>query len=250
MRSERDQDRERLEQEIRGEPYTSLLRQLQQANAFLRRFGNWADIIAFMRNGTSRDPLKDEILRPIFQAHAEDEDARWRTILLVIFWPGLESTYYRKRAWDDNESERWSNVTWAFLQVICRIDVSKRPDRLVQKVINDTIHAVHDEYRREWDRTNCEIPTDPDLLEALAGAAEDAGMVEVLISEEREFQIHRLREHMEVGCITETDLALIVGTRVYGRPLRECAEEADLSYEAAKKRRHRAEAAIRSFGQS
>jgi len=56
MRSDRDQDRERLEQEVGGETYTVLLRQLHRTHPSLRRFGTWMDVIALMRAGSSEDP--------------------------------------------------------------------------------------------------------------------------------------------------------------------------------------------------
>ena len=76
-----------------------------------------------MRSGTSKDPRKDEVLRPILPAHAEDEDPRWRTILLAIFWPGLESIHFRKTRLGSDPDERWQTIVWTFLQVFCRIDV-------------------------------------------------------------------------------------------------------------------------------
>ena len=86
----RDRDREWLKRELQTCEYRDLLRNLQRAEPFLRQFGTWADVIAFMRTGTSTDPRKDEVLRPIFRAHGEDQDPRWRTILLAVFWPLLE----------------------------------------------------------------------------------------------------------------------------------------------------------------
>jgi len=246
-RVSRSHDYHSLERELQNEEYQSLLGWLQRTQPFLRRFATWADVVAFMRKGTSRDPLKDEILRPIFQAHGEDRNHRWRTILLVIFWPALEAIHYRRRTWDRDCDARWSNVTWAFLKVVCRIDVAKRPDRLVQKVVNDTIHVLHDGYRRQWDRSNREVATDPDELEKLAGGTEGIDFDAMDAPEAREAEVRRLRSHMEAGRISEADFHLIVGTRVYGRLVREYAGEAGISFEAAKKRRQRAEAAIRRY---
>jgi hypothetical protein len=48
MRSENSSDREKLEREIKGETYTSLLRKLQQSDTFLERFGTWTHVVAFM----------------------------------------------------------------------------------------------------------------------------------------------------------------------------------------------------------
>ena len=87
----RDRDRARLERQLETEEYQELLADLQQREPFLRRFTTWADVLAFMRQGTSQDPSKDEVLRPILAAHGEDGDHRWRVILLALFWPGLGS---------------------------------------------------------------------------------------------------------------------------------------------------------------
>ena len=241
----RERDRERLEREIETGEYLKLLRDLQRGSPFFRRFPAWSEVIAFMRKGTSVDPLKDEVLRPIFAAHTKDEDSRWRTILLVIFWPGLESLHFQKRHWDADQDELWHNVVWTFLQVLCRIDISQRPFRLVQKVVNDTAHRLHDEYRRIWDRTNREVAVDPGEMEEFSRAADGIDTTGIELREAQEIEIRRLQEHLDSGLITEKDYLLLVGTNVYGKPVIDCAREMGLSYAAARKRRSRAEAAIR-----
>lgn len=200
-----------------------------------------------MREGTSRDPRKDEVLRPIFAAHAADSDPRWRTILLVIFWPGLESIHWKKHFWDRDPEELWHNIAWTFLEVLCRVDVKLRPHRLVQKVINDTAHHLHDEYRCIWDGANGEFTVEPEVLEALAGGVEWNPTAGIELREAQELEICRLREHLEAGRITEADYLLLVGTRVYGTPVVDYAREKGLAYQAVKKRRQRIEAAIRGF---
>ena len=246
-RPRKDRERECLEQEIKSDEYRTLLGRLQREVPFLRRFSAWRDVVAFMREGTSRDPRKDEVLRPILAAHAADRDPRWRAILLVIFWPGLKSMCLRQRRLDPEPGELWANAVWRFLQVVCDLDLERRPDRLVQKLVNDTIWRLRGEYRRARERAAVEIPTDPRLLVDLAGGVEDAGLVGVDLHDEQAGQVARLRKHLEAGRISEADFHLLVGTRVYGNLLRECAEEVGLSYEAAKKRRQRAEAALRPF---
>lgn len=246
MRSERN-DLERLEQELQGSAYQALLRKLQRKHLFFRRFRAWADVIAFMRNGTSTDPRKDEILRPIFEAHAEGDGPRWRAILLTVFWPGLSSIHFQKRNWDADPHERWQNVVWTFLQVVCRIDLAKRADRLVQKIFNDTVHRLHDEYRRTWNRTNREFTAEPEEIDALVGGVEGIDFAGIELREKQEIEIERLREHLDAGRITEADFLLLVGTRVYGKSVADYAREAGLDYQVAKKRRQRAEAVIRRF---
>ena len=246
MRSERN-GRNRLEAELQGSAYQSLLQTLRCAHPFFRQFRTWADVIAFMRSGTSRDPGKDEVLRPIFQAHGEDQDPRWRAALLAIFWPSLESICRRKRHWDTDQDELWQNLTWTFLQVLCRMDAKRRPDRLVQKVINDTIHHLYDEYRRIWNRTDREVTADLVELEALAGGVEDINFAAFELRDAQEKEVRHLRAHLLAGRIKEADFFLLVGTRIYGRSVADYARESGLDYQTAKKRRQRAEVAIRRF---
>lgn len=243
----RDRERTRLEQEIQTEDYQHLLEKLQRNEPFLRQFRTWADVITFMRSGTSTDPRKDDILRPIFEAYAWDEDARWRMILLVIFWPGLTSIHFQKCSWDADPHERWQNVAWTFLQVVSRVDVTRRPNRLVQKVFNDTVHYLHQEYRRLWNRANHELPTDPKLVEALAGGVEGVDLPGIELRQAQEIEIQRLRGHMEAGRLSEADFLLLVGTRVYETSVADYARAMSLDYQVAKKRRQRAEAAIGRF---
>ena len=231
--------------DLRSEKYRTLLGELQQTEPFLQQFPNWDGVIRFMRKGTSHDPAKDTVLQAIFRAHAGTQDHRLRTALLAIFWPGLESIYHRKRSWDTDADSRWSNVIWTFLQVICRIDLLKRSNRLVQKVINDTIHGLYSEYKRDWDRASVETLMDPDQLADVAGATEAPEFSDIELRDEQESQAADLRRHVESGHITEGGFHVLVGTRVYGKLLRECAEELGLSVDAVKQRRLRAEAAIR-----
>jgi hypothetical protein len=231
--------------ELQQDDYQELLTGLKQTWRFLGRFGTWANVVAFMRAGTSDDPQKDKVLRPILRAHQQDGDHRWRTILLVIFWPGLRSLFWQKAHWDPNHRERWGRVVWTFLEVVCRLDPRRRSRRLVQKLINDTVHHLHRAYRRDWDETEFAPPMDPDLLEALAGGVEHVDFAIIDERDAQEAEIKRLRAHVDAGRISEADFLLLVGTRVYGQPLADYVREHGLNYEAAKKRRLRAEAAIR-----
>jgi len=106
----RDKDREQLELELASEGYRMLLHRLQEDSVLLRSFRTWEDTIAFMRTGVSACPAKDDILRPICQSHSEDHDPRWRTILLLIFWPSLKSLCMQKRMLDREYGELWASV--------------------------------------------------------------------------------------------------------------------------------------------
>jgi hypothetical protein len=246
MRSDKDRDRERLEQEVATAAYTSLLGDLQKTSTFLRTFKDWSGVIAFMRRGTSRDPAKDAVLLPILEAHAADRDPRWRTILLVVFWPGLESIWRRRRHWDSDPEARWANVTWVFLRAVCRLDPSRRSTRLVKRIINDVFHRLYDEYHQAWDYSVRQIATDPDLLAEMHRAG-DGWNAAAELRDEQAARIKHLQTHRDAGRLSEADFLLLVGIHVYGRSLGECAHEAGLNYETAKKRHQRAMKAIGGF---
>ena len=242
-----DRDRAQIESEIQHREYLELLRDLQKREPSLRRFTAWGDILAFMRGGTSQDAGKDEVLHQILAAHAADQDHRWRTVLLVLFWPGLRSIHAKKRRWDlDDPDELWQRIYWAFHQSVCRIDIARRRDHLVQRLYNATIHRLHDDYRRDWIHTERETATDPDEIADLAGvvAGIDFDRLDLRLAHEKE--INRLQAHRDAERITEPDFLLLVGTRLYGQSLSEYAHGAGLTTEAAKKRRQRAEASIAS----
>ena len=240
----KDKAREQLEQELQNTEYQSLLQQLQQEYPFYRNFANWSDVLSFMRKGTSDDPLKDEVLRPILAAHAGDNDHHWRTVLLVIFWPGLKSLCIRRRKWGLRCQELWSLDVWAFLEAVCTLDLTQRSYRLAQRLINDTTWRLSLEYRKERRQATFEITTDPEELVPLAGYAEDSGFKELDYRQEQEALIKQFSEYLQTGLISDIDFGLLVGTFVYGKCIRECAEEAGISFQLAKKRRQRAVAAI------
>jgi len=241
----RDREYRRLQREIEGEEYAALLQRLQCREPVLRRFSSWSDFIAFMREGESDGPLKEEALLAILEAHAADRDPRWRAILLAVFWPGLDSIFNRKKRWDADADERWQNVQWAFLQTVCRLDVRRRTDRLVQRLVSGTIHRLHDEYRRVWRLNGRETATDPEQLEELLDGGEELDFDAMDLRAKQEAEIKRLREHADAGRISEADFLLLVGTRVYGKTAAQYARETGISCDLARKRRLRAEAAIR-----
>lgn len=242
-----DRDYACLERELDSTEYRGFLTHLQRGVPFLRQFRMWRDVIAFMRAGTSKDVSKDVVLRPILAAHAEDQHYRWRTILLVIFWPGLMSIHHRRRSWDmDDPDERWQRIFWAFHESICRINLKKRPARLAQWIYNTTVHRLYEGYEREWKHAERERSTDPEIIQDSAGASDGIDLDGIELRDEFRRQVGRLQQHCQAGRITEADFYLIIGTRIYGQPVSEYARQVGLNPDTARKRRMRAEAAIRS----
>lgn len=243
-RTSRERDRKELEGELKSKPFEELLSRLKEKARYFRRFGTWADVVACLHGRTSKHPENDEILRPIFQAHAEDGDARWWHILTVVFWPGLLSLHWRLREREPDADDRWQDIHCAFLETLSRINLEKRSYRLVQKVFNDTLHRLLKEYSRREERMGREYATDPDKVNELLGANDHVGFEEVEWLDEQEAKLIRLRHHLDMGTISEEDYELLVATRIDGKLVKEYARDVGLNFQAAKKRRQRAEKAI------
>ena len=207
----RQSDRQRLERLLATDDYQAVLNRLREEAPALSAFHTWADVVAFMQ-AEPQDPRKNDVLRALFHAHTQSTDPRFRTILLVLFWTGLLSIHHQKRSWDADPDELWQNITWTFLQVLCRIDLTKRPSRLAQKVYNDTIHHLHDTYRHSWTRAQQETPAEPDRIIELAGAVSGID-ADIEQRQEHEKELAQLREHVVAGRLTEADYLLVVGTR-------------------------------------
>jgi hypothetical protein len=240
----RDADRRGLEHEIRKHAYQELLQQLQQRDQRFRGFADWRELVGFMQNGQLRDLSKDTILLPIIQAHVVDRDARWRTILLAIFWRALESILRKKRHWDNDPDQLWGNTYWSFMQAICRLDPAQRPSRLAQKLSNDTIHRLHRLYRRNWDHARRQISTDSDDMATKYATKTERSAAAIELGEEQELRITQFQAYRRSGQIDDVEFLLLVGKHVYGHSIATDAGAAGLTYEAAKKRQQRAIKAI------
>jgi len=241
----RRQELEHLERELKTEAYGALLQELKRHSHFLGRFDAWPDVVAFMRAGTSDDPRKDEVLKPILAAHGRNGCPRCTLVLTVIFWPALESIARKSRKLSPDQDELWQDVHCTFLEVLGRIDLAKRSARLVQKIYNDTHHRLRDKYRRRQQLTGRETPTCEEELEVVAGVVPDIDFDGIAVREWQEAELDRFRRHLVNGTIPGTGFEVLAATRVRGMSVSQYAAEVGIGFQAAKKRRQRAEEAIR-----
>ncbi len=78
----------------------------------------------------------------------------------------------------------------------------------MQGVCNDTVHRLHDEYRRVWERADREVTAGSQEIETLGRGTADNDTLGIELREIQEKEIDRLREQMEAGRITEADFLL------------------------------------------
>ncbi len=241
----RKEIRAKIEEEVYSDAYGELLKRMQEGDALSPSFTSWREVVSFMHKGSDNASVKDSILSSIFKAHRRNLDSRWRTVLLVIFWPALESIHWQKRRWDSDPDERWQNIVWTFLKVISNIDPEIRQRHFASKVFNDTVHHLCDEYRRSWKRAEWEISMDDETIDDLAAENDVIDETPIEIAVAQKLYLDKLQKHLSDGTIQEADYLLLVGTRIYGKILADYARENGIGYQAAKKRRQRAEAQIR-----
>ena len=241
----REQDRHWHEEELQGSEYQEALEVLQRYEPLFDRFQTWSDFISFMRKGASDDPLKEQALLAILKTHAADRAPRWRAVLLAVFWPGLDSLLNQKMHWDPDADALWQNVQWAFIQTVCKLDVTRRTDCIVKRIINGTIHRLHEECQRTWRHSERETPTDLEPFEETLPGGEEVACDAIDLCLAQDAEVARLRAHADAGRISRADHLLLVGTRVYGMTAAQFARKTGISTDLARKRRLRAEAVIR-----
>ncbi|MFO7900229.1 MAG: hypothetical protein R6V58_14360 [Planctomycetota bacterium] len=239
------QDRAQLRREVSSRSYQDLLHRLHSEGS-LKSFDTWLEVVDFMHDPSRSDELKDEALRTLFRRQREHEDRRCQTILLLIFWPSLKSIFERKRGWDSDIEELWQAITSVFLERVDQLDERQRPTGIARKLFNDTIHHLHKVYERRWHTADNETtaPAAPETL----GGEESVELLRVELADLRRSIIDRLHRELPPGPNREDDVALIVGTRLAGRSVREYADETGQSYAVLRKRRQRAEASLETPG--
>lgn len=187
---------------------------------------SFADMQAELLDRTTPYDRRDEVLCSLLRIGATDPTARLAVVILLV--PGLRRSVARYGRFLDLD-DRWGTILAALWEHACRYDTSRRPHHVAANLIWDATGSLlrvsrHEQAHvdRRVDLTELEEPPQTDV--------EDSG-------------IGLIHSAVAAGVLTEVDAALIDATRLRGVDLRSTAILLGLSYEAAKKRRRRAEVA-------
>jgi hypothetical protein len=172
--------------------------------------------------------LKDELLGALLRLAAHDADAA--SAIAICLLPGL-IRMARRFAPALDPDEAWSELIAGLLEGIRRYPLGRRPERIAANLLWDAADRLWRSARaeRDWRERACALVdngehSEPELsTTALLEIAVDAGVLNPL------------------------DSAIINVTRVGGLRLDHTAKLLGVPYEAAKKRRQRAEAAWTSW---
>jgi DNA-directed RNA polymerase specialized sigma24 family protein len=195
---------------------------------------DFVSLRALLLDRTCSPERKDDLLGALVRIGQTPGPARTeaRFALLACLLPGLRriASSCRDALGDD---EVWAELGLAAWLLLDRYDLDRRPHRIAANILWDTRAQVLKAVRRErhWERTvelddsRCVHLTKPEPMSSSQG----------------------LIEAVAIGLLSRPDATLIEATRLNGLQLDEVAVLLGISYEAAKKRRRRAEVAWASW---
>lgn len=236
-----------LDQEMASAAARHLLDQFRSLHpTAFAAFGSWPEVADALAQHRRDQAAKDAILLPLLAAYGRREHPLLGTILVGLYWRHLCRFADLKQRWDADAEELSQNIVLMFLEACQRIDLTKRRQRLDEKMQNDCIHHLHDLYERRWrDEQVIQVVDHSTLVNTETDADEDRraeALDQRIVLEQGLAALHR---HRDAGTVSDIGCQLLIGTRLLGRRLADMASDLGMSFQCAKKRRQRAEAAIR-----
>jgi hypothetical protein len=148
------------------------------------------------------------------------------TAVVSCLLPGLARVVWRYRD-IAGEDDAWNELVCAVMRLVGTYDLERRPRRIAANLIWDATAQLLRAVRREraW-RDHVELAVAVEATATASGADPDVLVLAV-----------------EAGVLSTEDAVLVRATRLDGVRLCDAARLCGLSYEAAKKRRRRAEVA-------
>jgi hypothetical protein len=224
----------------------------------LSAIADWTNVLEFISSKPVTDPGSDLLIRAIFLARRRQlnnqpvdsielrrqADGYWKTVFTVVFARALAFLHRKKaRHWDRDPSDLWSNVLLAFLEAVDKFDVTQGSNRIGKKILNSSYHKLYQGYVRKW-RYESKIQVGENSNHFLDHGAMSIGYAIVDLRDAIRTNLELLRRAYHEGRLTKIEFDLIRRTRLSTIGLKEAAALAGISYELARKRRQRAEAAI------
>jgi hypothetical protein len=189
--------------------------------------------VTFLRDGTNQDyQTKDALLRAFLEAYqAESGRHRPAHLLLGILQPGLSRLFYQHAGrWPGLEgAELWGQIVVSFLEVASSYSLKRRPRRIAKNLLMDTLRRT-----LRWLHAQHGRPTSLQPRRVTGDCA-------VEVAEAMPYAQALVRD----GIVNGEDAAILLATRIVGERLPVLARKRGRSYETLRKRRQRAQHAIR-----
>lgn len=173
--------------------------------------------------GTPHD-ARDDLLAALVRLARADGDAA--TAVIVCLLPGIRRHAHRMAA-TGSRGDACAEMVAQTLAHVRRYDLRRRPRRIAANLLLDAMSHTLDARAKDH------------AWSAMTVRLDDVTLPPAPVDE-----LDPLEEAVELGLLTRHDAALIGATRCNGLDLGTAAALVGLSYEAAKKRRQRAEARL------
>lgn len=243
--------RKELENELKTHTSEIEFRRLKEKHPSLESFRIPMDLIGFLEPGGEYE-RKDDLLAILIKEYGSESPMRVSgTLLLLSFLPVLKNIYYTQCHNFHDDEELICTLQCCFLEAAQSYPLDKRPAKIAANLKFLTI--------RSFLETQSALCDESGFQRRLLEEAEESGFDEELLSEAYpgiapaavgdresvEMTIRNFRAFVDAGIVDEGDFRLIVETRVYDRDLCEVAGEMGIAYAVARKRRYRAEQAMK-----
>lgn len=210
----------------------------------LADFASWNDARQWLCQVGAHQETADAVLRPVLAALHQQPDETWHDILFFLFDRPLRRIHLALQRLDQEPALVWSEIGWAFLRALHRLDLDHRTSRPGLKLLNDTRHDVRQVYARERARQKrLESPANQED-ERTVNVENRGGDDPAFAKIEHEHDVRWARAHLKDlvrrGRLSGPDYLILIGCHLYGHSLEEMADRLGLSYEATKRRRQRA----------
>lgn len=235
--------------EIEGRTYRPLLQEITRTHAAFEPYATWGALAAAVTANRLPSTVEDAILSPLIATYARERSEPWSTILCAIAFRWLIASHGRRAEWIGGDPEEaWQELIATFLEVCCRVVARGATTRIRHLLISQMQHRFYETCAYRWRHEASEIATAPDSMRLTGDPHTSARRMEALVDlrDMQERGAAALRQHRATGTISATDAALITATRLAGETVAEAAAHLGLTAGTAKKRRQRAEAAMRA----
>ena len=208
---------------------------LRNEKAF-ESFRSLNSFIRFMEQPSSDAyAVKDAcLLALVCRIQASKESEAGFCLLTYLLSPGLQSILRDLILKGNSLMEAWSDLWWAFCQTTMSYPVARRQRKIAANLLFDTRHRVQKILKAEV------------LLQSRLDSLKYDDPDDVLDEHHPQWdQARSMIEGVDTNGLNATDLAVLLGSRVYGENLKDIAHRLGLTYEAVRKRRQRIERSLR-----